>query len=142
MNALALCSTKRIGKTILALHMAAALSVFAGAESRAGASDEGALRQRFNAAFEAMLNDPSDVTLTTRYAEAAVELGDYESAIPPLERLLMQDMDQPGVRLEVGVLYFLLRSHGMAKSYLNEVKSSGKATPEQVKRAEEYLAKM
>lgn len=106
------------------------------------ADNKTALNQEFQAAFNAMIDNPSDIKLTTRYAELAVEIGDYESAIPPLERLLMTNPDLVDVRLEVGVMYFLLNSHGLAKEYLNEVKNSTLATPEQIKRADEFLAKM
>lgn len=134
---------KNLLKTrVLSLAAAALLYVLPVASGHAYATDQAVLEQEFNAAFNAMLSNPSDVALTTRYAELAVEKGDYESAIPPLERLLMMNPDLVDVRLEVGVMYFLLNSHSMAKEYLNEVKSSKLATPEQVKRADEYLAKM
>lgn len=133
----------RNGKmTILSLMLLALVGVVSVAPGHAYATENAALEQEFQSAFEAMLSNPSDVSLTTRYAELAVKLGDYESAIPPLERLLMADPEQLDVRLEVGVLYFLLNSHSMAKEYLNGVKQSGKATPDQIKRADEYLAKM
>lgn len=135
-------SIKNLDKAIFTLGLIAFLALFSGANSHAYANDQVNLKQQFDAAFEAMLNNPADVKLTTRYAEVAVAMGDYESAIPPLERLLMQNPDQLDVKLEVGVLYFLLNSHGMAKEYLGGVKSSGKATPDQLKRADEYLARM
>ncbi len=97
---------------------------------------------KLDAAFQAMLKEPRSVDLAMRYAETATELGDYEAAIPPLERLLMFNPDLPQVKLEVGVLYFLLNSHIMATKYMKEVKADAHATPEMVRRAEGYLAKM
>lgn len=135
-------SIKNCKMAILSLALVLGVGMVSGAPGHAYATDKAALQQEFQGAFEAMLSNPADVKLTTRYAELAVQLGDYESAIPPLERLLMADPDQLDVRLEVGVLYFLLNSHSMAKEYLSGVKNSGKATPEQVKRADEFLAKM
>lgn len=141
-----MCEGKKTRKMLFLLAFAIFFSVSQVGSGLAYAKDYSdnttELKQEFNSAFNAMISNPSDVGLTTRYAELAVKLGDYESAIPPLERLLMINPDLVDVRLEVGVLYFLLNSHAMAKEYLNEVKDSGKASPEQLKRADEYLARM
>ncbi len=137
-----MCNTKYLRKAILTLMILIGTGIFFGAHSHAYATDKAALEQQFHQAFNQMLKDPANVDLTTRYAELAVELGDYEAAIPPLERLLMNDPEQNDVKLELGVLYFLLNSHNIAKEYLGEVANSGTATPEQIKRANEYLAKM
>lgn len=104
--------------------------------------DRAAVQQEFEAAFNQMIDDPSNVKLTMHYAELAVQLEDYESAIPPLERLLMQDPKLTDVRLELGVMYYLLNSHLVAKQYLNEVTQDQAATKEQLSMAKEYLAKM
>lgn len=100
------------------------------------------LQQDFQQAFWDMLADPANTQKTIRYAELAVKLGDYEAAIPPLERLLMLNPKLPKVRLEVGVLYYLLNSKEVAKGYLSDVKNDPSASPELVKRAETYLAKL
>lgn len=137
-----MCNMVCLRITIFSLFAAAAIGAFSVAPGLAYATDKAQLEKEFNAAFNAMLSNPSDVALTTRYAELAVEKGDYESAIPPLERLLMTNPDLIDVRLEVGVMYFLLHSHSMAKEYLNEVKNNRQASPEQIKRADEFLARM
>ncbi len=100
------------------------------------------MERDFDKAFQEMLSDPADVDKTMHYAELAVKLNDYEAAIPPLERILMYNPDLPEIRLEVGVLYFLLNSHTVAKKYLMEVKNDGKADASLKKRADEYLARM
>lgn len=100
------------------------------------------LQQDFQAAFWDMLADPASTEKTIRYAELAVKLGDYEAAIPPLERLLMLNPKLPKVRLEVGVLYYLLNSKEVAKGYLADVKNDPSASPDLVRRAETYLAKL
>ncbi len=133
---------KRREGALFSVCFALMLTLGSVAPGHAYATDKAVLEQQFNEAFSAMLDNPADTKLTMRYAELAVELGDYESAIPPLERLLMVNPDLVDVRLEVGVMYYLLNSPAMAKEYLYEVKKSGKATPEQVKRADEFLAKM
>ncbi len=101
-----------------------------------------ATRQEFDAAFAQMFEDPSNVVATMQYATLAVALKDYEAAIPPLERLLMYNPDLPEIRLQVGVLYYLLDSRAMAKKYLEQVTKDKHATPEMVRQAEEYLANM
>ena len=100
------------------------------------------LQEDFQQAFWAMLADPADTEKTIRYAEIAVKLGDYEAAVPPLERLLMLNPKMPKVRLEVGVLYYLLNSKEVARGYLSDVKNDPGAAPELIQRAENYLAKL
>jgi tetratricopeptide (TPR) repeat protein len=102
----------------------------------------GDVKKEFDQAFYAMLSDPADVDKTIRYTELAVKLGDYEAAIPPLERLLMLNPDLPEVKLEVGVLYYLLNSHEAAKGYLVDVAGDASATADQVERAKNYLSRM
>jgi tetratricopeptide (TPR) repeat protein len=112
------------------------------ANTAAGNTSRTEVQNAFQKAFWAMLADPSDTEKTIRYAELAVKLGDYEAAIPPLERLLMLNPGLPKVRLEVGVLYYLLNSREVARGYLNDVKNDPQAAPELVKRAEDYLARL
>lgn len=133
---------RNMSASALLMGLAAWVATVPAVPGHAYAADKAALERQFNDAFTAMLNDPSDVALTMRYAELAVDLGDYESAIPPLERLLMANPNLLDVRLEVGVMYFMLNSHAMAKEYLLGVKNNNKATSEQIKRAEEFLARM
>ncbi len=123
--------------------MAAVLAVgLAVADVNAYATDRATLQKEFEMTFDQMLEDPTDIALTKKYAKLAVELGDYEAAIPPLERLLMFNPDLVEVRLEVGVLYFLLNSHAISKEYLMEVKNHKDVTPELDRRADQYLARM
>lgn len=100
------------------------------------------IQDDFQKAFWAMLADPANTEKTIRYAELAVKIGDYEAAIPPLERLLMLNPKLPKVRLEIGVLYYLLNSKEVARGYLNDVKNDPQAAPDLVKRAEDYLARL
>lgn len=75
--------------------------------------------QQFERAFQDMLRDPSNLDKTFRYAEIAIQTGDYEAAISALERMLLFNPDLPRVRLELGVLYFRLGSYAIARTYLN-----------------------
>ncbi|MBY0355368.1 MAG: hypothetical protein K2Q12_06510 [Rickettsiales bacterium] len=125
--------------------LAFALLIAVGAQQASADTTEATrshVQDDFQKAFWDMLSDPADTEKTVRYAELAVKLGDYEAAIPPLERLLMLNPKLPKVRLEVGVLYYLLNSKEVARGYLNDVKNDPHAAPELVKRAQDYLARL
>lgn len=102
----------------------------------------GAKQAQFKEMYAQLLDDPSNTDLTLQYAELAAELGDYEAAVSPLERLLMSNPDVPKIRLELGILYYLLGSYDMAKTYLQEAKQAQSAKPEIIEQADEYLQRM
>jgi len=76
------------------------------------------VQRQFERAFDHMLQDPSNLDKTFEYAELGIKIGDYEAAISALERMLLYNPDLPRVRLELGVLYFLLGSYAIARDYL------------------------
>ena len=90
-------------------------------------------------AYEAMMRDPSNVTLNERYIKQALSLNDYEAAIAPLERLAMQDPSNMGYVLRIGEMFKALGSHKIAKGYFDKVIASSKSTPEQIARAKAAL---
>lgn len=92
------------------------------------------------AAFEAMIADPDNVGLAIEYASLATELGDYETAIGALERILIISPDLPTVRADLGVLYFRLHSYPMARQHLQRALASGRLSPGQTQRAQRILA--
>lgn len=96
-------------------------------------------RAAYDAAFQETLRNPGDPATLLRYADLAVQVGDLESAISALERLLLIDGDQPKVKLELGVLYYRLGSYEAARTYLEGARQSARATAETRGRAEEYL---
>jgi uncharacterized protein HemY len=96
-------------------------------------------RAAYDAAFQETLRKPVDPPTLVRYAEAAVKIGDLEGAISALERLLLVDGDHPEVQLELGVLYFRLGSMEAAKTYLEAVRDSRRATAEQKAKAVEFI---
>ncbi len=97
------------------------------------------MRAAYDAAFQATLAKPADPDTLVKYAELAVQVGDYEGAISALERLLLIDGDQPEVKLELGVLYVRLGSFEAARNYFEEVLVSPTATDELKDKAEDYL---
>ena len=71
--------------------------------------------------FKRLLVKPDDLDAGFRYAELETELGDYEAAIGALERMLYYNPNLPRVKLQLGVLYFHLRSYEMARNYFESV---------------------
>ncbi len=110
----------RLGMTqrrAMLLGFLAAVWLFSTVAARAqtGAEEQAA---EFDRAFHLMLQDPSNLDKTFKYAELGIKIGDYEAAISALERMLLYNPDLPRVRLELGVLYFRLGSFAIARAYL------------------------
>lgn len=106
------------------------------------ARDKAAVKAEFHKAFDVMYAHPGDVDAAMKYSALAVELNDYEAAIPPLERLLMMNPALPEVRLQVGTLYYLLNSFDNATLQLELVINDKTATPELVAKANSTLNKI
>lgn len=100
------------------------------------------LKKQFDTTFNKMLDDPSNIDLTMEYANIAIQMEDYESAIPALERILLFNPQLPRIKQKLGVLYYKLNSFEMAKSYLNDALSSNNVPKEVADKANEYLAKI
>jgi len=97
-------------------------------------------RQEYDAAFRAMMANPSDLDLTLRYAELAIVVGDLEGAIGAYESLLLLNPDLPRVRLALGELYLKLGSTAAARSYLEAARDNPAAPAETRQRAVTILA--
>jgi len=110
--------------------------------SSAGIDNKDEIKQQFDQTFYTMLDDPSNIDITMKYAKLAVQMEDYEAAIPALERILLFNPDLPSVKHELGVMYYRLESFDMAKSYLIDAKNSNGVTPEVVEKANKYLSLM
>lgn len=78
------------------------------------------VQQDYDALFQQMYKNPSDLEASFKFAEQAVKRGDYEAAIGALERMLFFNPNLPRVKLELGVLYFKLGSYELARSYFQE----------------------
>ncbi len=121
--------------SIVSATVAMAQQTPAPAALRASPAD----RAAYDAAFQESLRNPIDPPTLVRYAEAALKIGDLEGAIAALERLLLVDGENPEVQLELGVLYFRLGSMEAAKSYLQNVSGSRRASAEQKAKAESFI---
>ncbi len=98
------------------------------------------LEAEYDAAFQDMLQKPSDLDVLFKFATIASKTGDLEGAISALERMLLVDPDLPRVRLELGVLYYRLGSFEVARSYFEVTLKSASLTPDVKARAEQFLA--
>lgn len=121
-------------------------SVWAGLVSPQALAIEGstsqALKQEFEQTFTQMLKEPGNVDIAMRYSQLAEQLGDYEAAIPPLERLLMFNPDLPDIKLKLGVLYHKLGSDDVAKTYFNDAMQGDKVPERTVSEAKRYLKQL
>jgi tetratricopeptide (TPR) repeat protein len=116
------------------------VALLAGCESGDSAQKE--LQHRQDLAFQAMLAQPGNLELVMAYAGAATRAGDYEGAVAAYEGVLLTDPDQPRIKLELGILYFRLKSYEMSRSYLEAALKSTVLSAEVRRPAEQLLAKM
>lgn len=80
--------------------------------------------QRYEAAFEAMLADPSNPEIALDFTKAASEVGDVRGAIAALERILLVKPDLDNIKMELGLLYQRVGANELAQSYLGKVVNS------------------
>ena len=99
-------------------------------------------KQAFYKAFEASYAQPDNIDAALAYAKAAAKIQDYEAAIPPLERILMFNPGLSDIRLEVGILYYLLESEDVARKHLVQVSKDPHLSAESKDRVTRYLAKL
>lgn len=118
------------------MKMLAALALLA-LSTPALASPYGAA---YDAAFRATLAAPGDIDALLRYAEVAVEVGDFEGAIGALERLLMAGGDAPAVQVELSGLYLRIGSYAQARLYARSALKTDGVDPRTRDRAAALLA--
>jgi tetratricopeptide (TPR) repeat protein len=100
------------------------------------------LQREYNAAFQKMLNDPGNLDVVMAYAQVATKTGDYEGAVGAYESVLLVDSNLPRVKLELGILYYRLKSYDTSRIYLEGALASPALPAEVRKPAELLLAKM
>lgn len=122
----------------------AAAALFCSVAFSAGATeaDKDHARKEMDTLYQQLLSNPSDKTLTMRYATMAMQAEDYEAAIPPLERILMSEPDNAKVKLNLGVMYHALGSYTMAKSYFTDAKQTKSAPADVVSQADDWLKRL
>jgi tetratricopeptide (TPR) repeat protein len=100
------------------------------------------LQRQYNAAFQDMLNKPGDLEVALNYAKVATKVGDLEGAVSTYEGMLIIDPNLSRVRLELGILYYRLKSYEVARNYLETALQSPTLKADLRKPAEDLLAKM
>jgi hypothetical protein len=123
-----------LGVTLGAL--AVAVGPAAAQPAPATLSDSG-LQKQYDDVFQQMLRDPTNVELTYRFATLAAQIGNYESAITALERLLLFNPNLPRIKIELADLYIHLGSFDVAQVYLNQAKALPRLPPELLSRIDE-----
>ena len=78
-------------------------------KAQSGPSAE--LQAQQNTAFQTMLKDPGNLETVMAYAKAATKAGDLRGAVAAYEGMLIIDSNLPRVRLELGLLYYRLKSY-------------------------------
>jgi hypothetical protein len=103
-----------------------------------GTSDE----EEYQNAFRTLLAAPADEAAVARYTNAATRVGNLESAIATLERILALTPDLVAVRYELAVLYARIRAPEFARVQLELVRDSSAASPELRDRAARLLTRL
>ena len=120
------CHGFRLLGARLFLGVALALALPLGSDlalaQQAKAPSKEELRKQYDDLFQQLLKDPTNIDLTFRFAHVATQIGNYESAVSALERLLLYDPKFPGVKLELAEIYYHMGSFEMAKAYLDQAK--------------------
>lgn len=129
---------KILGITTLLCMMSASTAL--AAEGDIPSKD--ALQKQFEQVFSQMLANPADVDVALHYSYLAEQLGDYEAAIPPMERLLMFNPDLPHIKLKLGVFYHKLGSDDVARTYFEDVVDGKNATRPIIAEARKYLKQL
>jgi tetratricopeptide (TPR) repeat protein len=100
------------------------------------------LQRQYNAAFQDMLDKPGNLAVALKYATVANQVGDLEGAISTYEGMLLIDSNLPRVRLELGILYYRLKSYEVSRTYLETALQSPTLPADVRKPAEQLLLKM
>ena len=101
-----------------------------------------ALQREYNAAFQKMLNDPGNLDVVMAYAQVATKTGDLEGAVGAYEGILLVDSNLPLVKLELGILYYRLKSYDTSRMYVEGALASPSLPAADRNPAERLLAKM
>ncbi len=96
----------------------------------------------YDALFQQMYQQPSNLEVSFKFAEQAVARGDYEAAIGALERMLFFNPDLPRVKLELGILYFKLGSYEIARGYFQDALKGGNVPGEIRSHVMAYLSEI
>jgi tetratricopeptide (TPR) repeat protein len=91
---------------------------------------------RREALLKQMIARPNDLDLAFEYANLSSQAGDYEGAIPTLERMLIYAPNTPRLQLELGVLYYRIGAYDVARNYFEQAHSSRWSSADAISRPE------
>ncbi|HEY2873247.1 MAG TPA: tetratricopeptide repeat protein [Reyranella sp.] len=112
------------------------------AQATPAAASKGDLGKQYDAAFQEMLQQPANLDVLFKFASVASQTGDLEGAISALERMLLINPNLPRVRLELGVLYYRLKSYEVAREYLQGALKSPSVPSDVRAKAEQFIAQI
>ena len=84
----------------------------------------------WNAAYSAVIKNPTDQGLNQRYLDLCIEREDYEAAIAPIERMLAKNPNDVALIFKLGQLYQKLNSEKVAQTYFKKVANHPAASAE------------
>jgi tetratricopeptide (TPR) repeat protein len=114
----------------------------AAAQTASPATPAAVIQGDYEALFQQMYQNPSNLDVSFKFAHEAVQRGAYEAAIGALERMLFFNPDLPRVKLELGVLYFKLGSYEIARGYLLDAMKAANAPDEIRAQVRSYLVEI
>lgn len=134
--------TKHLAKFFFAALLLLGVALASPVHAQQNQVDDPALEEAYSKAFQELFKDPGNLDKSFRFAELAVQKGNFEAAISALERMLLINPDLPRVRLELGVLYFRIGSYAIARSYLTRVREAPDVPQEVLDRVDTFLAEI
>ena len=111
---------------VLALFIIAAFFLALPQPARADTASDTA----WNAAYDAVLKNPTNRDLNKNYLSLCIAREDYEAAIAPLERLLAQSPDDANLIFKLGQMFHQLHSDKVAQTYFKKVADAPTASTE------------
>jgi hypothetical protein len=140
LGTLAVCGG--LGMALMAVSPVRAQTAGAQAQATPASSNNSDLQKQYDAAFQEMLRQPANLDVLFKFASLASQTGDLEGAISALERMLLINSNLPRVRLELGVLYYRLKSYEVAREYLQGALKSPNVPAEVRARAEQFISQI
>lgn len=92
-----------------------------------------------DALYAQLLSNPTDRKANLTYSAMMSRGGDFEAAIPPLERILVSEPNNAWLMLQLGTLYQALGSNIMARTYLTRAMAEPSASDSVKEQSETML---
>lgn len=106
------------------------------------AADETSPSLKLKYVSDALKAKPDNRFLSLHLADLAIETGDYEVAIAPIEKMMLLHPEDAQLKLKLGILYYMIGSYDASKTYLEQLLTPRAEEPEVTAQAKIYLARM